>query len=114
MLVVPSKKEIVGLVEAQASSIEDVSNRLVKLERSIEKQDSKNNNIIIGVLVALVFIVATVAVEVILTNIKEFDFYSNLSEQNDVFIKEFNEQRFEIQRLDNNINNIKIRNPYLK
>ena len=103
----PSKKEIVGLVEAQAKSIDSISERLVKVESLVEKQDSKNQNIIIGVVVALIFLVGTVAVEVIMSNKQESQFYSGL--QNNVY-----EQNLKVQDLNNQVENIKIRNPYLK
>ncbi len=53
----PNKREIVSLVEAQANSIDSISERLVKVEGLIEKQDSKNQNVIIGVLLAFILIV---------------------------------------------------------
>jgi hypothetical protein len=105
--ITPSKKEIVSLVEAQANSIDSISERLVKAENLINKQDSKNQNIILGVLIAFIFIVGTVAVEVIISNKKDSQFYSGL--QKDIY-----EQNLKIQDLNNNFNNLKIRNPYLK
>lgn len=104
---IPSKKEIVGLVEAQAKSIDSISGRLVKVENLIEQQDTKNQGVIIGVLIALVLIVATVAVEVILSNKQDSQFYSGL--QKDAY-----EQNLKIQDLSNTVGNIKVRNPYLK
>jgi hypothetical protein len=105
--IIPTKKEIVGLVEAQKTTIQSFTERLVKLENLNEKQDSKNQNIIIGVLVALILIVATVAVEVILSNKKDAQFYSSLE-------KNIYEQNIKVQDLNNQVSNIKIRNPYLK
>ena len=104
---VPSKKELVGLVEAQATSIDSISERLVKIENLIEKQDSKNHNVLIGVLVAFIFIVGTVAVEVMISNKKDNQFYSGLQKDN-------YEQNLKMQDLSNKIDNIKVRNPYLK
>lgn len=104
---IPSKKEIVSLVEAQAKSTDSISERLVKVENLVEKQDSKNQNILIGVLVALVLIVVTVAVEVILSNKKDSEFYSRLE-------KGIYDQNLKIQDLNNKVDNIKIRNSYLK
>lgn len=104
---VPTKKEIVGLVEAQATSIDSISERLVKIEKLVDKQDSKNQNIILGVLVAFILIVVTVAVEVILSNKTENQFYSDLE-------KNIYEQNLKVQDLNNKMDNIKIRNPYLK
>lgn len=115
---IPTKKEIVGLVEAQATSIDSISEKLVKLENLLEKQDvknqsivdkqdSKNHNIIMGAVVALILIVGTVAVEVILSNKNDNKFYSSLE-------KNIYEQNLKIQDLNNQISNIKIRNSYLK
>lgn len=104
---VSTKKEIVTLVGAQSKTIEDISERLVKTEEHLEKQDSKNSAIVIGVLVALVFIVGTVAVEVVLSNRADAKFYSNLE-------KNIYEQNLKVQDINNKIDNIKARNPYLK
>ena len=104
---IPSKKEIVGLVEAQAKSIDSISERLVKIEKSIDKQDSKYQNMVIGVVVAFIFIVGTVAVEVILSERKDAQFYSGLE-------REVYDQNLKVQELNNRIANIQVRNPYLK
>ncbi len=104
---VPTKKEIVGLVEAQATSIDSISERLVKIEKLVDKQDSKNQNIILGVLVAFILIVVTVAIEVILSNKTDNQFYFDLE-------KNIYEQNLKVQDLNNKMDNIKIRNPYLK
>ena len=115
---IPTKKEIVGLVEAQATSIDSISEKLVKLENLldkqdiknqsiVDKQDSKNHNIIIGAVVALILIVGTVAVEVLLSNKNDNEFYSSLE-------KNIYEQNLKIQDLNNQVSNIKIRNSYLK
>jgi hypothetical protein len=105
--VIPTKREIVSIVEAQKTTIQSFTERLVKLENLNEKQDSKNQNIIVGVLVALILIVATVAVEVILSNKKDAQFYSGLE-------KNIYEQNLKVQDLNNQISNIKTRNSYLK
>ena len=101
---VPTKKEIVGLVEAQATSIDSISERLVKIEKLVDKQDSKNQNIILGVLVAFILIVVTVAIEVILSNKTDNQFYFDLE-------KNIYEQNLKVQDLNNKMDNIKIRNP---
>ena len=103
----PTKKEIVGLVEAQIKSIDSISERLVKIENSVEKQESKNFNIIIGVIVAFILVVGTVAVEVILSDKKDAQFYSSLE-------KDIYEQNLKVQDLNNRFDNLKIRNSYLK
>lgn len=105
--IIPTKKEIVGLVEAQKTTIQSFTERLVKLENLNEKQDSKNQNIIIGVLIAFILIVGSVAVSVIISNKKDAQFYSNLE-------KNIYEQNLKVQDLNNQVSNIKVRNPYLK
>ena len=103
----PSKKEIVSVIEAQTESIDSISERLVKVENLVEQQDTKNQGVIIGVLIALVLIVATVAVEVILSNKKDTQFYFGL--QKDVY-----DQNLKVQDLSNKVDNVRVRNPYLK
>jgi hypothetical protein len=107
MVDVPTKKEIVGLVEAQATSIDSISERLVKLENLIEKQDSKNNAIIIGAVLALIFIVGTVAIEVLLSDKNDSQFYSGL--QSKIY-----DQNVLMKKLNDRFDNLKILNPYLK
>ena len=102
-----SKKDLVDLVQAQAKSIDSMSSRLVKVEILVEKQESRNQNIIIAVLIAFILIVGTVAVEVIISNKKDSQFYYQL--EKDVY-----EQNLKVQDLSNALGNIKARNPYLK
>ena len=80
---------------------------MVKIEKLVDKQDSKNQNIILGVLVAFILIVVTVAIEVILSNKTDNQFYFDLE-------KNIYEQNLKVQDLNNKMDNIKIRNPYLK
>ncbi len=113
------KSEIFDLVEAQGKTTDDISQRLVKIESAdisqrlvkieslVEKQDSKNQNIVIGVVVAFILVVGTVAVEVILSNRGDAQFYSGLE-------KDIYEQNLRVQDLNNKVDNVKIRNPYLK
>jgi hypothetical protein len=103
----PTKKEIVGLVEAQASTVESISERLVKIENLVEKQDSKNQNVIYAVLLAAVFIVVAVSSEVVISNKNDSQFYSQL--EKDVYT-----QDLKTQGLINQLDNLKVRNPYLK
>lgn len=111
---IPTKKEIVGLVEAQANSIDDVSKRFSKIESLVntqefrnEKQESRNHSVMIAVLIAFILIVGSVAVSVIISNKKDAQFYSNLE-------KNIYEQNIKVQDLNNQVSNIKIRNSYLK
>lgn len=111
---IPTKKEIVTLVEAQANSIDSISERFAKVESLVEKQDnrndrqdSRNRNIIYAVLVAVVFLVASAVVSIAISNKQDKQFYSSLE-------KDIYEQNIKIQDLNNKVDNIKVRNPYLK
>ena len=108
------KKEVIGLVEAQAKSIDSISERLVKIEELIakqesanEKQDSRNRDIIIAVLLAFIAIVVTIAIQMFYANKTDSQFYDRL--EKDVF-----EQDLKVQGIKNDMDNIKIRNSYLK
>lgn len=111
--IISTKKEIVGLVEAQAKSIDDISKRFSKIENLVntqesrnEKQEARNRDIMIAVLIAFVLIVGTIAISVLFSNKRDAQFYSEL--QKDVY-----EENLKIQDLNNKIDNLKIRN-YLK
>jgi hypothetical protein len=105
--IVPTKKDLVKLVDAQATTIDSISERLVKLENLIDKQDSRNQNVITGVLIAAVLIVLTVAIQILCANKTDKQFYSNLE-------KNILDQNLKVQDLNNRVDNFKIRNPYLK
>jgi hypothetical protein len=106
--IIPTKKEIVGLVEAQANSIDDISKRFYIIENLVntqefrnEKQEKRNQNITIAVLVAFILIVGSVAVEVHLSNKQDTQFYLGLE-------KDIYEQNLMVQDLNNNMDNIKM------
>jgi hypothetical protein len=103
----PTKKEIVSIVDAQAKSIDTISERLVKIENLVEKQDSKNQNTLYAVLIAFILLVGSIAVEVIVSNKNDKQYYSSLE-------KDIREQISNTQELNNKIDNLKVRNPYLK
>jgi hypothetical protein len=103
----PTKKEMIKIVEAQTETIDSISKKLVDLEGRVSKQDSKNQNIIIGVLVAVVLIVVTVAIQIILSTKHDESFYNDL--KNEVF-----KQEIKIKDIENTQKNFKILNPYLK
>ena len=87
----PTKTEILGTVQAQAETLKELSERLVKIEGQTEKQESRNQNIIYAVLFALAFIVVTVSVEVILS-----------SKSDNSVANDFSERLFNIQENTNN------------
>jgi septal ring factor EnvC (AmiA/AmiB activator) len=103
----PTKKEIVSIVDAQAKSIDTISERLVKIENLVEKQDSKNQNVLYAVLIAFVLLVGSIAVEVIVSNKSDKQYYSSIE-------KDIREQISNTQELNNKLDNLKARNPYLK
>lgn len=103
----PTKKEIVSIVDAQAKSIDAISERLVKIENLIEKQDSKNQNVLYAVLIAFVLLVGSIAIEVIVSNKDDKQYYASIE-------KDIREQISNTQELNNEVDNLKIRNPYLK
>ena len=104
------KSEIVDLVEAQGKTTDDISQRLVNLEELISKQESRNKEILYAVLFAFLFVIGTVVVDVVLfnaSNKRDAQFYSGLE-------KDIYEQNLKVQDLNNKVDNVKIRNPYLK
>jgi hypothetical protein len=103
----PTRKDIVNSIDAQTKTIDSISRRLSEIETLIDKQDSKNQSVITGVLIASVFIVLTVAVQVIISNKTDKQFYSHLENS-------ISDQNLKVQDLNNKVDNIKIRNPYLK
>ncbi len=114
----PTKTEILGTVQAQAETLKELSERLVRVEVQTEKQESKNDNIIYAVLFALVFIVVTVSVEVILSNkgnnaaTKDFD-GRIFNMQADVNTG-MNNLSDVIQEVKSEVLLLKAKNPYLK
>lgn len=97
------KAEIVSILQAQGQSTESISKRLVALEQLVDRQESRNKEIIYAVLVAFLLVVGTVAVEVLLSNKKDMQFYSQIS-------KDAYEQNLKIQDLNNKIDILKIKN----
>lgn len=86
---------------------------IVQLRQDLEEigkelgiQRSESKNIINGVLIALVVIVVTVALQVIFANRIDNKQYNS-------FYKDLNDQRIELNNIKNNFENLKIRN-YLK
>jgi len=94
----------ISLVDA---SIVQLIQDLIQTKKELETQRSESKSIIIGAVFALILIVGTVAVEVILSNRADKQFYSGLN-------KDIYEQNLKVQDLNNKIDNLKIRNPYLK
>lgn len=109
-----SKTVIIDIVQAQSKTLDEVSKRLVSIEKLTEKQESRNFNIIIAVLIASVFLVATIAIQVFLSERNDRGRNDNLLEK----VNETKQEQIKIEteqsQLKDEINNLKIKNPYLK
>lgn len=101
-----SGKPSVSIIDAAIISLGD---QLKTLKEELHTQRSEARNIVIGVLVAFVAIVVTVAVELMLSNEKNSDVDKKLE-----LNEKITSQEIQINNLENKVNNIKIRNPYLK
>lgn len=113
-----SESKILSLVQAQSQTSEALSERLVKMEGLVEKQESRNQNLLYAVLFALVFIVITVAVEVILSTGREdrsmATFYAEIQDVKDEQVSRNRDVDDNIFLLQNQFDILKARNPYLK
>jgi len=103
----PSKSDILSVVEAQSETLENLSERILEIENSTEKQESRNHNVTQIVLIGFIVIVVSVAVEVLLSS--KFD-SSRIDQFNDKV------EKIQIQSLEtkNAVDLIKARNSYLK
>jgi hypothetical protein len=93
--------------QAQAETLETLSARLVKIETLAEKQESRNQTVLYAVLMAAVFIVVTVAVEVIISRGQDGSDMNNFYSQMATIKQQQNSLQEEYDML-------KARNPYLK
>ena len=89
------------------ASIVQLGQDLQQVREELKIQRSESKGVIIGVLIASVLIVVTVAISVLLSNRRDAQFYSSLE-------KNIFEQNLKVQDLNNTIDNLKIRNPYIK
>jgi hypothetical protein len=118
---IPSKAEIFKITQAQSESVQQISERLVKIENLADKQESRNKNIIIAVLFAFIAIVVTVAVQVSVSEKRDWAQAKDFLEK----VQQAKVDNIELQgqldllksqnaTLQNNIDSMKTRNPYLK
>lgn len=103
----PTRSEFLDLKQAQAQTSEQFSERFNEIVNLVEKQEFKNQNVTYLVLFAFVAIVVTVAIEVLVSNRYEQSSYQGINDR----IMNINEKLYE---LENKIELLKIRNPYLK
>lgn len=117
----PSKSEIFSIVQAQSQTVDEFSKRLVKLEQATENQDSKNQTVIIAVLIASFLIVVTIAVQVSLSEkndrARADDFLERVhaveTKQLELEIKQ-SEIGKDQQNLKDDVSSVRLKNPYLK
>ena len=102
-----SKSEILSVVGAQSETLENLSERILKIENSTEKQESRNHSITQVVLIGFVVIVVAVAVEVILST--KLD-----SSRIDQFNDKISGVQNQITEIKGEIDLLKARNSYLK
>ena len=110
----PSKTEIFNIVQAQSETLDEVSRKLIKIEKLTAKQESRNFNIIIAVLIAAILIVATVAIQVFLSEKGDRERNDNLLEK----VSETKEGQIKVEmeqsQLKDSFDNLKAKNPYLR
>jgi hypothetical protein len=111
---VASESSILGLVQAQSKTSEDLSERLANLEELVDKQEGRNQNVVYAVLFALAFIVITVAVEVILSNRQDASSMSDFYNKVDEMRTENSAQNQNIQQLNQQFELLHAKNSYLK
>lgn len=110
----PTRTEILDLVQAQAETAQNLSERLVEIERLVEKQESRNDkqesrnqNGFYAVIFAFLIIVITVAVQVLLSTKHDDSVYGGI--YNKVIDVQTNESNLQDQ-----FDVLKAKNPYLK
>lgn len=117
-MTIPSKEEIVSLVEAQAESIDSISKRLLKIEQLVNTQESRNRDIIIAVVIAALLIVVTVAAQVSISDKRDGDRADNLLENVKTAQLDVSDLRRELEvglvNIKSEIDLLRARNSYLK
>lgn len=81
----PTKTEILGLVQAQAETSQDISERLVRIEKLVDKQESRNDKqesrnqgALYAVIIGFFLVVVAVAVEVTISTKHEDSVYGQI------------------------------------
>ena len=114
----PSKKKLTKINQAQSATVDELSRNLAAFEKRLDAQESKNQNIIIGVLCAALFVFISLVVSIVIYYYSNHDFYiSTIDKLNDtgtLFNNKMNEQDIEMIELKNELSNLKARNPYIK
>ncbi len=109
-----SKDQFISLKEATEETIDALSVRITGVEAQFDKalkdQRGENHGIVIGVLIATVLIIFATAATVIYANYLTGNEYDSWFK----FEDKLNAQQIQINDLENVVDNIKVRNPYLK
>ena len=111
---IPSKTEIFNVVEAQSETLDEISKRLVKIEQLANRQESRNFNIIIAVVIAAVLLVATIAIQVSISDKRDRARADQLLERVHSAEGKSLELGIKQSELKSTIDSIRTRNPYLK
>jgi len=85
-------ERFVDLKEAMTKTFDELTKRVEKIDEKVEGQRKETNTIIIGFIIAVVFIFITVAVEVLFFHVRSSS--ENLEIQNKYFqeVKDLNEK----------------------
>ena len=101
------------ITEVAAATV-TLNREIAEMRTEIKAQRSENSGIIIGVVVAVsvgfIFIAGTVAVQIMQANILKGDEFQGEF----ILSDKLNAQQIKINDLENMVDNIKVRNPYLK
>lgn len=110
----PSKSKIFNVVKAQSETLDELSKRLVKIEQLVDRQESRNFNIISAVVIAAVLIVATVAAQVLLSDKSDRERNDNLL--GEIHTTKEGQLKLDIKQseLKDDIDSLRTKNPYLK
>lgn len=117
----PTKVEILEIVDAQTSTVDELSKRLVRIEQLVEKQEDRNSNIIYAVLMAAVLVVVAVAVEVIISDradLRRSDSFLErvytVERDGEKIDMELEKSWEEIRALKEDLDSLRVNNRYLK
>ncbi len=110
----PTKTEILGLVQAQSETTQDISERLVRIEKLVDKQESRNDKqesrnqgALYAVILGFFFIVVAVAVEIIISNRQDNSVYNGIN-------SEITETQNRVSDIQNQMDVLKAKNSYLR
>lgn len=89
------KNDLVPDVPIEQAAIKDISQEVVRLKKELSSLRQENKNIIIGALVALGFVVLTVAIEVIIFHTSNSKDFLDMQNRNYQEIRNIESNRFQ-------------------